>query len=227
MNFLQGAPSTAYPLTAFEILLNIGLAFVLGITITIVYRLTNRNRPISMSFFLALIILSMVVALVMIIIGNSIARAFSLVGALSIIRFRTAIKDNRDTAFVFLALAGGMAAGVGNYPVAVYGVGLISLLLLALDFVRYGAARRGVYLLCYQIAPGEANLVAIEDTLKRYLSSYRQLSVKTIRMGQFMQYTYSARLRKEEQLKEFISSLLAERGMENVNMLADEEEPES
>jgi uncharacterized membrane protein YhiD involved in acid resistance len=227
MNFLQGAPATAYPLTAFEILLNISLAFALGITITIVYRLTNRNRPISQSYMLSLIILAMVVALVMIIIGNSIARAFSLVGALSIIRFRTAIKDNRDTAFVFFSLAAGMAAGVGNYPVAAYGVGLIALLLLLLDFVRYGTVRRGVYLLCYQIVPGTADLQAVDEVLKQYLASYRQLSVKTVRMGQYMQYTFTTRLRREEQLKEFMSNLSALSGMENVNMLADEEEPES
>jgi uncharacterized membrane protein YhiD involved in acid resistance len=227
MNFLQNTPSVAYPLTALEILLNIGLAFVLGIVITTVYRLTNRNQPVSPSFCLTLIMLSMVVALVMIIIGNSVARAFSLVGALSIIRFRTAVKDNRDIAFVFYALAAGMAAGVGNYPLAVYGIGLISLLLLSLDFVRFGLARSGTYLLCYQIAPNGENPQRVDTILKHYMASCRQLSVKTVRMGQLMQYTYVARLKKEPQLQEFVSELSAVDGIERVNMLSDEEEPEA
>jgi uncharacterized membrane protein YhiD involved in acid resistance len=226
MNFLQSSPASAYPLTAFEILLNIGLAFVLGIVVTAVYRLTNRNRPVSLSFQLTLMILTMVIALVMIIIGNSIARAFSLVGALSIIRFRTAVKDNRDIAFIFFSLAAGMAAGVGNYPVAVYGVGLICLLLLLLDFVRYGVARSGVFLLSYQIASTSGDTAAADAVMKRFLSTYRQLSVKTVRMGEFVQYTYTTRLKNETQVKDFIIALTAVTGMEHVNMLADEEEPE-
>lgn len=92
MNEFFSGSGVAYPISAFEILLNIGLAFVLGLFVVTVYRLTNRNQAMSASFVLTLMILGMVVAMVMMIIGNSVARAFSLVGALSIIRFRTSSK---------------------------------------------------------------------------------------------------------------------------------------
>ena len=65
---------------------------------------------------------ALIVAIVMMVIGNNLARAFALVGALSIIRFRTVIKDTKDTAYVFLALAGGMAAGTSSYFLAITGV---------------------------------------------------------------------------------------------------------
>lgn len=221
------APGATYPLTAFEILLNIGLAFVLALLIVAIYRLTNRSQPVSTSFVLTLVILSMVVAMVMMIIGNSIARAFSLVGALSIIRFRTVVKDNRDIAFVFYSLASGMACGVGNYPLAIYGTSLIGLLLLLLDYIRFGMSRRGTYILRCQVVPQDARFDQIEQVMSRFLATYRQLSVKTIRMGEYVQYTYTVRMRDESQLQIFIAELSGIEGMERVNLLSDEEEPEA
>ena len=97
-----------------DIVINIIIAFILGVIISWIYRRTHRGYSYSNSFISTLTILSMVTAFVMMVIGNNIARAFSLVGALSIIRFRTAVKDTRDTAFVFLSLAVGMAVGTGS-----------------------------------------------------------------------------------------------------------------
>lgn len=227
MNEFFSGSGVAYPISAFEILLNIGLAFVLGLFVVTVYRLTNRNQAMSASFVLTLMILGMVVAMVMMIIGNSVARAFSLVGALSIIRFRTVVKDNRDIAFVFYSLASGMACGVGNYPLAVYGSGLIGLLLLFLDFTGFGSVRRGTFILRCQIVPQDTPFSAMEAILSQYLVSYRQVSVKTLRLGEYVQYTYMVRMRSESQLQVFISALSAIEGMERVNMLSDEEEPEA
>ena len=92
MNFLNNL-AQAHDFSSLDVVLNLILAFLLGFLVSAVYRLTNRNRALNHSFIMTLIILSMVVALVMMVIGNSIARAFSLVGALSIIRFRTVVKD--------------------------------------------------------------------------------------------------------------------------------------
>ncbi|MDK9700116.1 MAG: DUF4956 domain-containing protein [bacterium] len=227
MNQFSLLPASGYPLTSVEIIINISLAFVIGIVITTVYRLTNRNRPVSTSLILTLIILSMVVGMVMMVIGNSIARAFGLVGALSIIRFRTAVKDNRDIAFVFFSLAAGMAAGVGNYPLAVYGTGVISLLLLLLDYIHYGTPRAGVYLLRFQMVLMDSDKAVVEAILNKYLAVHHQISVKSVRMGQFMEYNYSVRMKNNNQLQDFIADLSAVEGMERVNMLADDEEPES
>lgn len=226
MNFLQSIPASLIPISGFEILINIGLAFLLGLLVVAVYRLTNRNAGSNPSFYLTLIILSMVVSLVMMIIGNSVARAFTLVGALSIIRFRTVVKDNRDIAFVFFALAAGMAAGVGNYPIAIYGVGLISLFLLALDFIKFGNSREGTYILRCQLDPQDTDLARFEATLEKFLSLYRRISVKTLRLGEVVQHTYAVRLKRDAELQNFISALSAIEGVDRINVLADDEEPE-
>ena len=117
MNFFQDLVASTPYISVETILINILVAFVLGFIVAVIYRITSHHKATNPTFMLTLAILSMVVALVMMVIGNSIARAFSLVGALSIIRFRTAVKDTRDIAYVFFALAAGMAAGIGNYRI--------------------------------------------------------------------------------------------------------------
>ena len=94
-----------------EILLHLTLAFALGIALALVYRGTHKGLSYSQSFTLTVVFVTVIVAATMMVIGGSLARAFALVGALSIIRFRTVVKDTKDTTFVFAGLAVGMAAG--------------------------------------------------------------------------------------------------------------------
>lgn len=227
MNFLENLNNAPIQqITSIEIVLNLSLAFVLGLLVAIVYRLTSRSKAISQSFVVTMVILSMVVALVMMVIGNSIARAFSLVGALSIIRFRTVVKDNRDIAFVFFALGAGMAAGIGNYSIAIVGVGTILILLLLLDFVQFGNPQKGVFLLRFQLIPTDTDDNTLKPLFKKFFSSTTRLSVKTVRMGQFVEHSYMVRLRRGVSDQALISELSAVEGMERVTIIADESEAE-
>jgi uncharacterized membrane protein YhiD involved in acid resistance len=225
MSFLNNmTPAINY--TMFDVVFNLLLAFVLGFLVSAVYRLTNRHRALSQSFILTLIILSMVVALVMMVIGNSIARAFSLVGALSIIRFRTVVKDNRDIAYVFFALAAGMASGIGNYQIAILGVGTILLVLISLDFVQFGIIKRGIYLLRFQIINTDTDDSSFEEVFKRLLATHSRLSVKTVKMGQFIEHSYLIKLKRSITDQQLISELSALEGMERVILLSEESESE-
>ena len=131
------------------IVLNLILAFALGLVIATVYRWTANIAEDSMTD--ALIILCMLIAVVMVVIGDSVARAFSLVGALSIIRFRTVVQDPRDIAFVFFALAVGMAIGAGNPPVAVIATFVISVVIIGLNRWHMAPANDGEFLLTFQM----------------------------------------------------------------------------
>ena len=130
------------------IVLNLILAFGLGLVIATVYRWTADMAENAMTD--ALIILCMLIAVVMVVIGDSVARAFSLVGALSIIRFRTVVQDARDIAFVFFSLAVGMAIGAGNPPVAVIGTFLISVVIIGLHRWHTTGSNDGEFLLTLQ-----------------------------------------------------------------------------
>ena len=107
----------------YEILGNMALALALGLLASVVYRATHKGLSYSQSFTLTIVFVTLVVAVIMMVIGSSLARAFALVGALSIIRFRTVVKDTKDTAYVFYGLALGMAAGTSNerVPIVVEG----------------------------------------------------------------------------------------------------------
>ena len=94
------------------------LSFVLCAVVGFVYRVTHRGISYSQTYVQTLVFMGMVVSLVMLVVGSNIARAFALVGALSIIRFRNAIKETRDVGFIFLAMAIGMATGTRFYILA-------------------------------------------------------------------------------------------------------------
>ena len=226
MNFLNDINPAISNISTEAVVLNLILAFVLGVLIAFVHRFTNRQKAVNPSFLVTLVILAMVVGLVMMVIGNSIARAFSLVGALSIIRFRTVVKDNRDIAFVFFALAAGMAAGIGNYRIALSGVGIILLLILLLDFVQFGKADRGSFLLRFQLIPADMDDDRIKQVLEHLLKSYQQLSIKTVRMGQFVEHAYLVQLKKGIREQTLISHLSSIEGMERVTILAEDREGE-
>src|SRR5947208_9025981 len=102
------------------------IARVLGGAVAAIYRFTqHRDAPAAPSFIATLVLLCILLAMVPQVIGNSAARAFSLVGILAIVRFRTTVEDTRDTAFVIVAVIVGMAVGVGNIQVALVGLAVV------------------------------------------------------------------------------------------------------
>lgn len=104
-----------------EILMNISAAAVLGMFIFISYLISHRGTIYSKKFNASLVILTVLTGTVMTVIGNNIALSLGMVGALSIVRFRTAIKDSRDTVYIFWAIIIGICCGVGDYLVASIG----------------------------------------------------------------------------------------------------------
>jgi hypothetical protein len=123
-----------------QLLGQLALAFVLGCLVAGVYHVTTRKQKSQGASFLAtLVMLSVLIAMVTLVIGNNIARAFSLVGALAIVRFRTVVEDTRDTAFVIFAVVVGMAAGAGYLDMAVAIVGIPIVTLAAFLFRPRGA----------------------------------------------------------------------------------------
>ena len=135
------------------VVLNMALACILGLVISVIYKTTHKGLSYSQSFMLTVIFVTIIVSMVMMVIGNSLARAFALVGALSIIRFRTVIKDTKDTAYVFIALAAGMAAGTSSYFLAVAGVVIVSAMALVLHSMNFGSIVKSELILRFRTSP--------------------------------------------------------------------------
>lgn len=119
-----------------EITINIGMAAVLGFVIYISYMISHRGTIYSKKFNASLVILTILTGTVMTVIGNNIALSLGMVGALSIVRFRTAIKDSRDTVYIFWAIIVGICCGVGDYLVAGIGSTITFLMLLVLGAIK-------------------------------------------------------------------------------------------
>lgn len=116
-------------------ILKLAVAALLGIVITAVHKHYHRDKLLSRSLEQAQTLLCVAGALMMIIIGNSLARAFGVVGAASIIRFRTPVDDPKDTTVLFLLLGVGMACGLGSFGVAGLATGFLCFFLLVLDHI--------------------------------------------------------------------------------------------
>ena len=206
-----------------DVVINIFIAFVLGLFVSWVYRRTHRGFSYSVSFVHTLMILSMVTALVMMVIGNSIARAFSLVGALSIIRFRTPVKDTKDTAFVFFALAIGMAAGTGTHIIAIVGTAIIGLIILIIHRFRLGEIKGSDFLLRFRlrISPEQDNVY--QDVFNRYLSKSTLINMTTLEQGASMELAFNITFKKSYQQQQFLRELNAIAEIEHAMLIAADE----
>lgn len=119
-----------------QILMNISAAAVLGMFIFISYSISHRGTIYSKKFNASLVILTVLTGTVMTVIGNNIALSLGMVGALSIVRFRTAIKDSRDTVYIFWSIIIGICCGVGDYLVAAIGSAVTFVVIFILGCIK-------------------------------------------------------------------------------------------
>lgn len=116
--------------------LHISMAAVIGFLIFVSYYITHRGTIYSKKFNASLVVLTVLTGTVMTVIGNNIALSLGMVGALSIVRFRTAIKDSRDTVYIFWTVIVGICCGVGDYMVALIGSAITFIVLLILGAIK-------------------------------------------------------------------------------------------
>ncbi len=152
-----------------EIIINLLLSFIFGLLISFIYKITHKGLSYSQSFMLTNVFVSVIVCMVIMIIGNNLARAFALVGALSIIRFRTVVKDTKDTAYIFWSLASGMATGTGSYFLALAGNLIISLIAYTLFKTNYGSIIKSEFIIQFRIKSGDKN---VSEKYNKILSKY-------------------------------------------------------
>ena len=139
-DWLNTTTAEGIPEDAIGLAMRLAMSLGFGLCVAAIFLASHgRERSHPAPLATTLVLLSMLIAMVSIVIGNSVARAFSLVGALSIVRFRTVVDDTRDTAFVIFAVIVGMAAGAGLYLVALVGVPVTGITAVALS--HWTAAR--------------------------------------------------------------------------------------
>lgn len=200
-----------------DILLRLVVALALGCAVAWIYARTSRDNDGGSTFLITLVLLSVLIAMVTQVIGNNVARAFSLVGALSIVRFRTVVRDTRDTAYVIFAVVVGMAAGAANLWVAVIGVVVIG----AASFIiasrgSFAAALAVPYTLRLRMSLGHDLEAVAGPTLNHFCMARRLLSVATNRQGASLDYLIETRLRPGSSTEDLVKALNLLEGVQDI-----------
>lgn len=166
----------------------------------------------------------MITSVVIMVIGNNLARAFGLVGAMSIIRFRTAVKEPLDIMFIFFSLAIGLAAGVGLFAVAIGGTIFIGIVLIVLTKTSIISSSREEYLLqFYYAGADESNDAPYLAVLKKYCKSHKLINIKSLGNGDGLELSFYVHLKQKDENAGFIKELKTITGLNHVNLFFDEE----
>lgn len=176
------------------IVLSLLATFLLCQAVAWVYLRTHRGISYSGTMARSLIMLSLIIALVMLVIGNNVARAFGMFGALALIRFRTPVKDANDTVFLFFAVAIGIATGTGNIMAGAAGTLLIGLAYIYLAAVRFGHPLHHDGLLRFNLPPGVNNEDSVRTVLGRYCDEFSLLHVREADSGSGREYSYQIKM---------------------------------
>ncbi len=211
-----------FPTSSADVLANMVISLLCGVALSVIYRVTYRGPSYSVTFVNSLVLLNLIATIIIMVIGNNVARAFGLVGAMSIIRFRTAIRDTMDLVFIFLSLALGMACGVGLNAIALTGVLLAGLAIIILTFTHFGAPRRRHFLL--QIIHHSRSDQDVSQPLGRFCRSLKLVSLKNIGLDDLTESNYHITLKDVRKTEEMVRTLRQSKGVQQVNVFFDEDD---
>lgn len=207
-------------LSVVEILVS---SIIIGFVISLVYLLTHKKEGYSQAFCVALILLAPIVGLVILLIGNNVARAFSLAGAFALIRFRSAPGDPKDIAFVFMSVVMGLACGMGYWVYAAIATLVICALIIILHVTKFAAKKGNVYSLQITV-PETLNYVgAFDETLKKYTNSFKMVKVKSVDFGALFEITFSVDLKSDDDIRLMLDDLRTLNG--NLKIMLSTEAP--
>lgn len=212
ITLLGGVPADP----AGSVLIALLVSFALGLVVTYTHRTSVPDRRVSASLQASLALLPVVAALVLLVIGDSLARAFSLVGALAIVRFRTRLRTTWDITFIFLALAAGIGCGVGKAGVATLGVA-IAVLAVQVLAVLPGTRREGpVQVLRCDVAAWECSEAQLAPVLAQRCASWELAGSRSARFGEALSLTFHVQLQDDAPLSELVRALSQVEGVEQV-----------
>ncbi len=204
------ATSEAASVTFADATLTILVSIALGALISVTYMKTQAGY--SQNFALTMIVLPAIVAIIILLIGSNIARAFSLAGAFSIIRFRSAPGDPKDIAFVLFTMAAGLACGVGAYDYALLFTMILCALMFLLNKVGFGARKTTQKLLKVTIPENLGYEEAFDEVFKQFNVDYELKKVKTTELGSLYELVYAVAIDHLTNQKAFLDAVRCRNG---------------
>lgn len=216
---------TVYQISTTDILVNVTVALVCGLFIAALYRFTYRGPGYSSSFVNSIVLLAMITAIVIMVIGNNLARAFGLVGAMSIIRFRTAVKETIDIVYIFFGLAIGMAAGVGYHKIAFIGTFLVGSILFLFSKSSLSVSKKEEFLLQFSYQSTADDMPAYIPILKKHCRRYQVINVKSPGSNDdYLEMAYYVKFKDKNRSTQLVNELKTVSEISHINLFFDDEQ---
>jgi hypothetical protein len=211
LDFLT-ANTENFAISPMSAVITILTAVVLGFIISLTYMKTAQNGNYTQNFAITLILLPAIIAIIILLIGSNVARAFSLAGAFSIIRFRSAPGNPKDITYVLFAMAAGLACGMSTFAYALIFTVVLCVCMFILCKAKVGQPKQNDYVLKITI-PESLNFKGVFDSiLKDYVTAYTLSKIKTADMGSVFELTYHLTISESTDVKELIDKLRCKNG---------------
>ena len=195
-----------------DVLLALGLAFVIGLYIFLIYKKTYQGVMYSDSFGVSLIAMAMITSLVIIAVTSNVVLSLGMVGALSIVRFRTAIKEPMDIAFLFWAIAVGIVLGAGLLPLAIIGSVIIGIIIVVFSTRKIGDTPYILVVNCENEETESAAYELIKEDAKKSLLKSKSVN----KLG--IELTYEVRIKDDN--TSFVNKISAVDGITNAVLVS-------
>ena len=205
---LLAAPQHLESLTGTQVLLNLAVAFICGAVIFLVYRFFNKSVVYSVRFNMLIVMVCVITSLIIITIGSNLVLTLGMVGALSIVRFRAAVKDPLDVGFLFWGVAAGLTAGAQLYSVALLGTGFIAIVYMILTVIRI---EKRTYLLVVRYKPDA------EQTVESLISPLKAKVKNKTLLKDYCEVTAEVTIRKND--TSFLEPMRTSEGIEGVTLV--------
>jgi hypothetical protein len=208
------------PVSPADVLIALGVSFVLMMIIATVYQRTHKGEKYSQDYVHMLIMLGLLVSVVIMGIGGNAARAFGIFAAFSIVRFRRSVPEARDLGFIFFAMAIGLAVGGREYSLAVLTTLVVCVVILLISRFDLFAPVRHSHLLRVRVTNEIDHTTAFRDVFDRLLDRAHLLSVESVQAGLMTEVSYAVQIKKDADPLELVSDIQARNGNNRVILRA-------
>lgn len=198
------------------------LSFVLGACIAVTYIRTFKGLSYSNAYIQALIFAPILTAVAMQAIGDSVARGLGLMGAFSLLRFRTNIKDTRDMMFIFAALAAGLSCGVYAYAFSLISMMFFCSVAFLLYKVPFSLEADYNAILKFQSLSSHSTDLEVSKILKSYFSRFNLISAREMNQGQSTELTYHVKMKNTPEQHGIVKDLSAVESVSGVHLFMQE-----
>lgn len=196
----------------YQMMIIILSALVVGMLISLTHIKTTDKNTTSESLPITLVILPIIIALIISLIGNNVASAFSLAGAFSIVRFRSEPGDPKDISYIFFAMAGGLACGIGLYLYGIVFTIILCFIMIMLSKTNFGKSKDTIKTLKILVPEDFDYENAFDDLFLQYTESSTLTRAKTVDLGSLYELSYQVNLKNNVSQKSFIDQIRCKNG---------------